>query len=100
MDEKKFLSKRTSKEKKESGLFCGVYSPVFFPEVPKAAVEVFQHNGIEVYFPEQKCCGMPSMLEGDRQLTLGFVQLNIDRLAEAIQDGYDMSAPARPAALC
>jgi len=53
-------------------------------------VEVFRINGFGVYFPEQKCCGMPSMLEGDRQLTLRFVQLNIDRLAEAVQDGYDI----------
>jgi glycerol-3-phosphate dehydrogenase subunit C len=53
-------------------------------------VEVLRINGFDVYFPEQKCCGMPSKLEDDRQLTLGFLQLNIDRLAEAVQDGYDI----------
>jgi glycerol-3-phosphate dehydrogenase subunit C len=30
------------------------------------------------------------MLEGDRKLTVGFVQLNITRLAEAVQEGYDI----------
>ncbi len=70
--------------------FAGCTANYLFPDVPRAVVEVFRINGFDVYFPEQKCCGMPSMLEGDRQLTLGFVQLNIDRLAEAVQNGYDI----------
>jgi glycerol-3-phosphate dehydrogenase subunit C len=58
--------------------------------VPRAAVEVFQFNRIDVFYPEQKCCGMPSMLEGDRQLTLEFARQNIDILAEAVASGYDI----------
>jgi glycerol-3-phosphate dehydrogenase subunit C len=58
--------------------------------VPRAVVEVFQHNGIEVFYPEQKCCGMPSLLEGDRQLTLDFVRHNMDTLAAAVAAGYDI----------
>jgi glycerol-3-phosphate dehydrogenase subunit C len=33
---------------------------------------------------------MPTMLEGDRRLTLEFAQLNIHQLAEVVQDGYDI----------
>ena len=70
--------------------FAGCTTNYLFPEVPRAVVEVFQYNGVEVFYPEQKCCGMPALLEGDRKLTLEFVGFNMDRLAEAVQDGYDI----------
>jgi glycerol-3-phosphate dehydrogenase subunit C len=70
--------------------FAGCTANYFFPEVPRAAVEVMEYNGIDVFYPEQKCCGMPSLLEGDRQLTLEFAQFNINRLAEAVTAGYDI----------
>jgi len=70
--------------------FAGCTGKYLFPEVPKAVVEVFQHNGFEIYFPEQKCCGMPPFLEGDRQVTLDFVRFNVEHLAEVAEDGYDI----------
>lgn len=51
-------------------------------------VKFFQLNGIDVYYPEQKCCGMPSLLEGDRKLTMNFVRFNIEHLLEAVENGY------------
>ena len=70
--------------------FAGCTGQYLFPEVPKAAVEVLQRNGIGVYFPEQQCCGMPSLLEGDQQLTFDFAAFNMARLAEAVEAGYDI----------
>ncbi len=70
--------------------FAGCTGQYLFPEVPKAAVEVLQRNGIGVYLPEQQCCGMPSLLEGDQQLTFEFVAFNMERLAEAVDAGYDI----------
>jgi len=70
--------------------FAGCTGKHLFPEVPKAVVEVFQHNGFEVHFPDQKCCGMPPFLEGDRQVTLDFVRFNVEHLAEVVEEGYDV----------
>ncbi|HMK65352.1 MAG TPA: heterodisulfide reductase-related iron-sulfur binding cluster, partial [Thermodesulfobacteriota bacterium] len=70
--------------------FAGCTGKFLFPDVPKAAVEVFENMGLEVYFPEQKCCGMPSLLEGDRKLTLEFIRFNVEHLAEAVEEGYDV----------
>ena len=53
-------------------------------------VDVLQHNGFEVYYPEQKCCGMPTLLEGDRKLTMEFVRFNLEHLVEAVENGYDI----------
>ncbi len=68
--------------------FAGCTANFLFPDVAKAVVEFFQLNGFDVYYPEQKCCGMPSLLEGDRKLTLNFVRSNIEHLLEAVDNGY------------
>ena len=85
-----FISRPKNSRNRKIAYFAGCTANYLFPNVPKAVVEVFRINGFDVFYPEQKCCGMPSMLEGDCELTLGFVQLNIDRLAEAVQEGYDI----------
>lgn len=70
--------------------FAGCTGQYLFPEVAKAAVEVLLHNGIGVYFPEQRCCGMPSLLEGDQKLTFEFAAFNMDHLAQAVDVGYEI----------
>ena len=89
--EKQNLNTRPKKNpSRKIAYFAGCTANYLFPEVARAAVEVFQYNGIEVFYPDQKCCGMPSMLEGDRQLTLDFVRHNMDSLAAAVAAGYDI----------
>jgi glycerol-3-phosphate dehydrogenase subunit C len=88
---KQKLNTRPEKNRnRKIAYFAGCTANYLFPEVPRAAVEVMKHNGFEVFYPEQKCCGMPSLLEGDRQLTLRLVQFNINRLAEVVTAGYDI----------
>lgn len=88
---KRNLDKKTnSPSGRKVAYFAGCTANYLFPEVPKAAVAVLQKNGVEVYCPEQKCCGMPSLLEGDRQTTLNFVRLNMQHLSAAVSDGYDI----------
>ena len=70
--------------------FAGCTANYLFPDVPKAVVQVLKHNGFEVYYPEQKCCGMPSLLEGDQKLTMKFARFNLEHLAEAVDNGYDI----------
>lgn len=70
--------------------FAGCTGRFLFPDVPKAVVDVLRRNGIEVYYPEQKCCGMPSLLEGDQPLTHEFAGFNVERLSEAVEHGYDI----------
>ena len=89
--EKNNLNTQPKKQPKHKiAYFAGCTANYLFPEVPKAVVEVFQYNGFEVYYPQQKCCGMPSLLEGDRKLTMEFVRFNLDHLAEAVEGGYDI----------
>ena len=80
----------SGKQNRKIAYFAGCTANYLFPEVPRAVAEVLQLNGFDVFCPEQKCCGMPSMLEGDRGLTLEFVQHNMDMLANAVASGYDI----------
>jgi glycerol-3-phosphate dehydrogenase subunit C len=79
-----------SGSKRKVALFAGCTGQYLFPEVPKAVVEVLQRNGIELYYPEQRCCGMPCLLEGDQALTFEFAAFNLERLSEAVDEGCDI----------
>jgi glycerol-3-phosphate dehydrogenase subunit C len=76
--------------KRKVAYFTGCSARYIFPELPKAVVSVFQRYGIEIYYPPQQCCGMPSMLEGDRKFTLKMAERTVARLAEVVDDGYDI----------
>lgn len=76
------------KERKKVAYFAGCSARYFFPEVAKAVVQVLERNGIEVFYLEQQCCGIPAVLEGDRKLSLKFARFNVARIAEAVKDGY------------
>ncbi len=79
-----------TKKRRKVAYFAGCTAKFFFPKVAKAFVEVFEMNNIEVYYPEQKCCGMPAFLEGDIKLAMEFVQHNLPHLIEAVAEGYDV----------
>lgn len=70
--------------------FVGCTARYMFPEVAKATIEVLEKNEVAVYVPEQKCCGMPAFLEGDRPFTLDLVAANLPVLRRCIDDGYDI----------
>jgi glycerol-3-phosphate dehydrogenase subunit C len=70
--------------------FAGCSARYYFPEVAKASVEVLQHNDVAVYLPEQKCCGMPTLLEGDRRFTFELARFNIVELARCVAEGFDI----------
>jgi glycerol-3-phosphate dehydrogenase subunit C len=76
--------------------YPGCVGEYFYPEDAKATVEVLEQNGVEVYVPELRCCGMPTLLEGDRESTLVAARHNLERLDDAVAEGYEIvcSCPA------
>ena len=83
-------TKQNSPAARKAVYFAGCTARYIFPKVAKATVEVLQLNGVEVYCPDQKCCGMPSFLEGDRDLTIKSAAHNLEVLSEAACEGYDI----------
>jgi len=89
-ENRKQTIKPESAWKAKIAYFAGCTGRYLFPEVPKATVDVFEKNNIDIYCLEQKCCGMPTLLEGDKAQTLKFIRFNVDRLVEAVEDGYSI----------
>jgi glycerol-3-phosphate dehydrogenase subunit C len=70
--------------------FVGCTARYLFPQVAEATVGVLERNGIAVHVPPQQCCGMPTMLEGDRRFTAQTVRANTARLLGLVEAGYDI----------
>lgn len=84
------LQQSPSGDGRRVALFVGCTGRFLFPAVPQAAVTVLRRLGLQVFIPEQRCCGLPSLLEGDKELTFSLVTFNLPRLAKLVAEGYDL----------
>jgi len=57
------------------------------PHVGRYVVEVLEHNGFEVLLPEQKCCGLPLIVNGDLEGAAAWARFNIDHLLPLAEEG-------------
>lgn len=69
------------------------------PETAKAAMEVFEHNAVEVLLPPQVCCGMPMMDAGDFEGARKKMDFNLAQFSRLVDDGYDIVTPGPTCAL-
>lgn len=70
---------RAEKEVLRVGLFVGCVTNYLFPNIGKAAVDVFGRRGISVYIPEkQYCCGLPAFGSGDEETPQSLARKNIE----------------------
>ncbi len=63
------------------------------PQVGRAAVEVLEHNGITVYAPDLKCCGMPALDGGDVPRATEWARHNVSVLLPFVQAGCEIVCP-------
>jgi Fe-S oxidoreductase len=68
-------------------------------DVGKATVQVLEKNGVQVVFPEQRCCGMPSFDIGDTQAIQQAARSNVASLYPLVVDGYDVVVPTASCSL-
>jgi len=64
------------------------------PEIGKAAVGVFQKNGIECAVPEQECCGLPFLDTGLMDRAVKKIESNVATLSRAVRQGYKIVVPS------
>ncbi len=81
--------------------FVDTYVNWFDPQLGEAVVRVLDHNGVAVFVdPDQESSGMPTLTAGDIERVKGQARRNIDRLAEAVRQGYTIVTSEPSAALC
>jgi Fe-S oxidoreductase len=64
------------------------------PEIGKAAVRVFERNGVEYAVPPQQCCGLPLIDAGLLPAALKRMQANVASLSAKVRQGYKIVAPS------
>ncbi|MBI5855334.1 MAG: 4Fe-4S dicluster domain-containing protein [Nitrospirae bacterium] len=74
-------------------LFAGCLVNYQATDVGKATVQVLEHNGIEVVWPEQRCCGMPSFDFGDMDAIKKAAEANVRAFKPWVDRGYDIVSP-------
>jgi len=68
--------------------FRGCATEYYEPRVGKAAVQVLEANGFEVLLPEQNCCGLPLLSNGEFAAARNYHQSNIDKMVGYVKQGY------------
>jgi len=68
--------------------FHGCSTNYYEPRVGKAAMAVLEHNGYEVIVPEQACCGLPMLSNGEFEAARRYANKNIRSLVDYARDGY------------
>lgn len=63
------------------------------PQVGRAAVEVLEHNGITVFAPSFRCCGMPALDGGDVPRATDWARHNVAILDRYVKAGCDIVSP-------
>jgi glycerol-3-phosphate dehydrogenase subunit C len=64
------------------------------PEIGKAAVAVFEKNGIECIVPKQECCGLPFLDGGLVDRAVKKIKSNVAALSQAVRQGYKIVVPS------
>jgi Fe-S oxidoreductase len=65
------------------------------PVVGRAAVQVLEHNGVEVVRPDaQVCCGMPFLDGGDLDAATGRIERNVALFTPFVEQGYRIVIPS------
>ncbi len=69
------------------------------PEIGIAAVEVLEHNGIDIVVPDQRCCGMPALDGGDIAAAQEMIDFNTQSFQSYVDMGYTIVVPVPHAAI-
>lgn len=67
--------------------FHGCATEYYEPRVGRAAVHVLEANGFEVIVPEQGCCGLPLLSNGEFPAARRYHTANVSHLAEYANKG-------------
>lgn len=70
--------------------YHGCFANYYNPDAGKALVSILKRNDIDIIVPEQKCCGMPMMANGNPAGAKKNFDYNARMLAEAAAPGYDI----------
>jgi glycerol-3-phosphate dehydrogenase subunit C len=78
---------RLSRPTRKVVYFHGCSTQYYEPRVGRAAVEVLELNGFEVIVPQQNCCGLPLLSNGEFHAARRFHENNVHNLVDYVRQG-------------
>ena len=81
-------------------LFSDLYASLHDPEIIECALDILEHNRVDVAYPRQKEVGIVAMTAGDISRARRTVEYNLEGLIPAAQDGRTIVCTEPTAALC
>jgi glycerol-3-phosphate dehydrogenase subunit C len=81
-------SRRRLRGPKKIVYFHGCATQYYEPFVGKAAIAVLEHHGYEVIVPQQNCCGLPLLSNGELDVARGYHQRNVATLSSFARGGF------------
>jgi FAD/FMN-containing dehydrogenase/Fe-S oxidoreductase len=98
---RKKLTRRQRRAERKVLYFVDLYVNYFDPQLGRALVRVFEHNGVSVYVhPHQRPSGMSMISMGALEPARKLAARNIHLLAEAVRQGYHIVATDPEVTLC
>ncbi len=76
--------------KRKAAFYHGCYLNSNAPNEGRMIISILEHFGIEVAVPDQVCCGLPALGNGDLDKARGFAKKNSSELAKYINEGWDI----------
>ncbi len=81
--------------------FVDAYSNYHDPDIGRALLAIFEHNGVDVLVPqEQTASGMAMISAGDLDAARELAERNLRGLCEFVREGYSIVCTEPAAALC
>ena len=71
------------KSEKRIAYFAGCAANYIDPEVGISTIQVLEKNDLRPLFPDQKCCGVPQLVSGDRNSFKRHAEFNVNSLVAA-----------------
>jgi glycerol-3-phosphate dehydrogenase subunit C len=78
---------RTRHSSNKVVFFHGCATEYYEPRVGRAAIHILEANGFEVVIPEQNCCGLPLLSNGEFAAARRYHEDNVNSLARYAQQG-------------
>jgi len=76
--------------KRKVAYFYGCYTNTNEIDVGVSVVQVLEKNGFEVIVPDQECCGVPLLWQGNLEGARALGIKNVRNLSKIVENGYDI----------
>jgi glycerol-3-phosphate dehydrogenase subunit C len=87
---RQWFRRHRSKGFRKVAYFYGCYTNTHEMDVGTAVVDVLERSGFEVLLPEQVCCGVPLLGQGDPAGARELGMKNVESLSQIVEAGYDI----------